>query len=166
MVQLDPDTNGVPALEQTLASCAYLTSTLTPFLPIFSEEQIYALAKHFDAVVSVRTFARHISDRSSGCGLVLFDSVESAESTSRVFEWYRNLHPSFCKTFHPIPGTRYISLPSSGTPLSSAPSSLGTDGDSFKSRMDRLKDARSTNLYIECLPLSVDETTMVALVVP
>ena len=60
------------------------------------------------------------------------------------------------QNFHPIPGTRYASLAPSGTQPPQSPSS-GTDGDTFKSRMERLKDESSTNLYIEGLPLSIDE---------
>jgi hypothetical protein len=31
------------------------------------------------------------------------------------------------------------------------------DGDSFKKRMEKLRDENSTNLYIEGLPLSIDD---------
>lgn len=68
-------------------------------------------------------------------------------------------HTAF-QNFHPIPGTRYASLASTEPQLPQSPSS-GTDGDTFKSRMERLKDESSTNLYIEGLPLSIDEPVCV-----
>jgi RNA recognition motif-containing protein len=134
--------------------------------PNFPEEQLYALIKDFGGVVSVRTFTRHVSDRPSGYGFVLFETIESAEKCIEALRRYRNLHPSFCKNLYPIPGTRYASLTSSGIQPPQSPSPSGTDGDSFKARMERLKDETSTNLCIEGLPLNIDETTMSALVAP
>ncbi|KAI0305346.1 hypothetical protein B0F90DRAFT_1815573 [Multifurca ochricompacta] len=129
--------------------------------PNFPEEQLYALTKDFGGIVSVRTFTRHVSDRPSGYGFVLYETIEGAEKCIEALRRYRNLHPSFCKA-----GTRYASLSSSGTQLALSSSSSGTDGDSFKARMERLKDEASTNLYVEGLPLSIDEPTMAALVSP
>ncbi|EKM76942.1 hypothetical protein AGABI1DRAFT_44130, partial [Agaricus bisporus var. burnettii JB137-S8] len=40
------------------------------------------------------------------------------------------------------------------------------EGDSFKRRMESLQDPMSTNLYMEGLPLSIDEPTLSALVSP
>jgi hypothetical protein len=40
------------------------------------------------------------------------------------------------------------------------------NGESFKYRMERLKDKQSTNLYMEGLPLGIDEPTLGALVAP
>ncbi|KAI9459153.1 hypothetical protein BJY52DRAFT_383079 [Lactarius psammicola] len=167
MVQPDPEAPGVPAVTKADSSEPRIPNVYINGLPPnFPEEQLYALTKDFGGVVSVRTFTRHVSDRPSGYGFVLFDSIESAEKCIEALRRYRNLHPSFCKNFHPIPGTRYASVSSPGTQLSPSSPSPGTDGDSFKSRMERLKDETSTNLYIEGLPLSIDEPTMAALVAP
>lgn len=167
MVQPDPEAPGVPAATKADSSEPRIPNVYINGLPPnFPEEQLYALTKDFGGVVSVRTFTRHVSDRPSGYGFVLFDSIESAENCIEALRRYRNLHPSFCKNFHPIPGTRYASLSSSGTQLSPSSPPPGTDGDTFKSRMERLKDEMSTNLYIEGLPLSIDEPTMAALVAP
>ena len=38
--------------------------------------------------------------------------------------------------------------------------------ESFRARMEKLKDQRSTNLYMEGLPLSINEGALAALVVP
>ncbi|KAI0264632.1 hypothetical protein BC834DRAFT_843931 [Gloeopeniophorella convolvens] len=132
--------------------------------PNFPEEQLYAITKEFGGVISVRTFTRHVSDRPSGYGFVLFETIESAERCIEALRKYRNLHPSFCKSLHPIPGTRYASLSSSTS--QSSQSSSSTEADTFKAKMERLKDESSTNLYVEGLPLSIDEPTMAALVAP
>lgn len=164
-VQLDPD--ALPAVTRADSSEPRVPNVYINGLPPnFPEEQLYALTKDFGGVVSVRTFTRHVSDRPSGYGFVLFDSIESAEKCIEALRRYRNLHPSFCKNFHPIPGTRYAALPTSEAPVSPSSSSPGPDGDTFKSRMERLRDESSTNLYIEGLPLSIDEPTMAALVAP
>lgn len=167
-VQVDPEPPCVQTATVTKADPSELRVPnvyINGLPPNFPEEQLYALTKDFGGVVSVRTFTRHVSDRPSGYGFVLFESIESAEKCIESLRRYRNLHPSFCKNYHPIPGTRYASPTSSGAQLSQSPSP-GADGDSFKSRMERLKDETSTNLYIEGLPLSIDEPTMAALVAP
>ncbi|KAI9508240.1 hypothetical protein F5148DRAFT_1284260 [Russula earlei] len=165
-VQVDSDPPGVPAATKADPSELRIPNVYINGLPPnFPEEQLYALTKDFGAVVSVRTFTRHVSDRPSGYGFVLFEKIEGAEKCIEALRRYRNLHPSFCKNFHPIPGTCYASLTSSGTQLSQPPSS-GADCDSFKARMERLKDETSTNLYIEGLPLRIDETILASLVAP
>ncbi|KAH8998021.1 hypothetical protein EDB92DRAFT_1317323 [Lactarius akahatsu] len=167
IVQPDPEAPGVPAVTKADSSEPRIPNVYINGLPPnFPEEQLYALTKDFGGVVSVRTFTRHVSDRPSGYGFVLFDTIESAEKCIEALRRYRNLHPSFCKNFHPIPGTRYASLSSPSPEPSLSSPTLGTDGDTFKSRMERLKDEASTNLYIEGLPLSIDEPTMAALVAP
>ncbi|KAJ6571428.1 hypothetical protein B0H19DRAFT_1022913, partial [Mycena capillaripes] len=44
--------------------------------------------------------------------------------------------------------------------------SAGSADSTFKAKMERLADKSSTNLYIEGLPLSIDEATLAALVSP
>ncbi|KAI0064866.1 hypothetical protein BV25DRAFT_1836704 [Artomyces pyxidatus] len=165
--QLDPEPpRGTAAVAQddTLRTPNVYINGLPPNFP---EEQLYAMTKEFGGVISVRTFTRHVSDRPSGYGFVLFETVESAEKCIDALRLYRNLHPSFSKQIHKIPGTSYASLASSGT-LSPSPSisSASDGGETFKARMERLKDEASTNLYIEGLPLSIDEPTLGALVAP
>lgn len=97
-----------------------------------------------------------------------FESVDSAEKCIESLRKYRNLHPSFSKVcspaiflmaqaddglqqIHKIPGTAYANVPAA------ARSAATVDPTSFKSKMDRLKDQGSTNLYMEGLPLSIDE---------
>ena len=60
---------------------------------------------------------------------------------------------------HKLPGTVYATV---GT---ASPTTTDTP-DSFKSKMERLKDPGSTNLYMEGLPLSIDEASLAALVTP
>lgn len=144
--------------------------------PNFPEEQLLAMTSEFGEVVSVRTFTRHVSDKPSGYGFVLFGSVEAAERCIETLRKYRNLHPSFSKRIHKIPGTAYGSVPSSvsdsnGISLSTLSVSDSTESeltasDSFKARMERLQDRSSTNLYMEGLPLSINEPTLAALVKP
>lgn len=65
----------------------------------------------------------------------------------------------YLQQVHKIPGTAYansVALPASAT----------EPPDSFKARMERLKDKSSTNLYMEGLPLSIDPPTLQALIAP
>ncbi|KAF8263953.1 hypothetical protein EI94DRAFT_1806447 [Lactarius quietus] len=91
---------------------------------------------------------------------------EQLHALTKDFGGVVNVRTFTRHNFHRIPGTRYASLPFSSTSLSPSLSPPGTDDDSFKSRMERLKDESSTNLYIEGLPLSIDEPSMAALVAP
>jgi hypothetical protein len=61
---------------------------------------------------------------------------------------------------HKIPGTSYANVPAS------ARVAVDQDPASFKFKMERLADTASTNLYMEGLPLSIDEPTLAALVAP
>ena len=61
---------------------------------------------------------------------------------------------------HKIPGTVYATTSAAQAQTTNEPP------DSFKSRMERLKDTSSTNLYMEGLPLNIDEPTLAALVSP
>ncbi|KAI0088394.1 hypothetical protein BDY19DRAFT_1057532 [Irpex rosettiformis] len=132
--------------------------------PNFPEEDLLAMTKPFGEVISVRTFTRHVSDKPSGYGFVLFGSVHGAERCIESLRKYRNLHPSFSKQIHKIPGTSYAAI-HADTALN-LPSRTDETPDSFKSKMERLKDPSSTNLYMEGLPLSIDEPTLQALVNP
>ncbi|KAI8986740.1 hypothetical protein BD414DRAFT_415648 [Trametes punicea] len=125
--------------------------------PNFPEEDLLAMTRPFGNVLSVRTFTRHVSDKPSGYGFVLFETLEAAERCIEALRKYRNLHPSFSKQVHKIPGTAYASAPS-------APNT--GPADSFKARMEQLRDTTSTNLYMEGLPLSITEDTLRALVTP
>ncbi|KAL1941721.1 hypothetical protein VTO73DRAFT_6721 [Trametes versicolor] len=125
--------------------------------PNFPEEDLLAMTSPFGSVLSVRTFTRHVSDKPSGYGFVLFESLDAAEKCIESLRKYRNLHPSFSKQVHKIPGTTYASAPSACT--------TGPP-DSFKVKMEQLRDTGSTNLYMEGLPLSITEETLRALVNP
>jgi RNA recognition motif-containing protein len=113
------------------------------------------MTKEFGIVLSVRTFTRHVSERPTGYGFVLFQSVDSAQRCIETLRKYRNLHPSLSKQVHKIPGTPYAKVQ---TPEVNTPSKK----DSFKARMEQFKDEGSTNLYIEGLPLTIDEPTLAA----
>lgn len=125
--------------------------------PHFPEQELFALTRPFGEVKSVRSFTRHVSEKPTGYGFVLFSDVDSAEKCIEGLRKYRNLHPSFSKQIHRIPGTVYAQQ---------SPSQIEHDEDSFKARMEKLKDGLSTNLYIEGLPLSIDEESLAALVQP
>ncbi|KAI6041955.1 hypothetical protein EDC04DRAFT_2892456 [Pisolithus marmoratus] len=126
--------------------------------PHFSEQELFALTRPFGVVKSVRTFTRHVSEKPTGYGFVLFDDIASAEKCIEGLRKYRNLHPSFSKQVHRIPGTIYAQQ-SIAQPAEQDPAS-------FKARMERLRDETSTNLYIEGLPLTIDEESLAALIAP
>ncbi|KAF4616707.1 hypothetical protein D9613_008372 [Agrocybe pediades] len=146
--------------------------------PHFPEDQLFALASPFGEIRSVRTFTRHVRDSESGYGFVLFETIDAAERCIVSLRRYRNLHPTFSKQIHKIPGTTYAGAPSQsssweGQALVSDGSSRGgsLNGElsseaSFKAKMESLQDPTSTNLYMEGLPLSIDEPTLAALVSP
>ncbi|KAI0360512.1 hypothetical protein OH77DRAFT_1393222 [Trametes cingulata] len=152
------------AVEPQVAPAASQGSTSHPpnvyingLPPNFPEEDLLAMTSPFGTVLSVRTFTRHVSDKPSGYGFVLFETLEAAEKCIESLRKYRNLHPSFSKQVHKIPGTAYASAPSA---CSTGPA------DSFKAKMEQLRDTSSTNLYMEGLPLSITEETLRALVTP
>ncbi|KAI0041858.1 hypothetical protein FA95DRAFT_647903 [Auriscalpium vulgare] len=155
-----------PAQDEDPASLRTPNVYINGLPPNFPEEQLYAMTKDFGGVISVRTFTRHVSDRPSGYGFVLFDTVDSAAKCIESLRRYRNLHPSFSKQVHKIPGTEYASIAPSDFSSASSASSISDGHESFKARMERLKDESSTNLYIEGLPMSIDEPTLGALVAP
>ncbi|KAH8115921.1 hypothetical protein DFH11DRAFT_1246151 [Phellopilus nigrolimitatus] len=187
--------------------------------PHFPDESLYLMTRDFGHVLSVRTFTRCVGEKMSGYGFVLFDSIESAGRCIETLRKYRNLHPSFSKQVHKIPGTPYasgtITIPPAGSlsSLSSQPSlttmvsfpsmtstlvsslsstsftnpssptrsrghrvaeSISTNSGSdfsgkdltFREKMEKLKDGRSTNLYMEGLPLTIDDVSLAALVSP
>ncbi|KAI0646465.1 hypothetical protein C8Q79DRAFT_1010090 [Trametes meyenii] len=125
--------------------------------PNFPEEDLLAMTRPFGNVLSVRTFTRHVSDKPSGYGFVLFERLDAAEQCIESLRKYRNLHPSFSKQVHKIPGTDYATAPSA---CNTGPA------DSFKAKMEQLRDTASTNLYMEGLPLCINEETLRALVTP
>ncbi|KAI0635328.1 hypothetical protein C8Q77DRAFT_1156630 [Trametes polyzona] len=125
--------------------------------PNFPEEDLLAMTRVYGNVISVRTFTRHVSDKPSGYGFVLFEELSSAEKCIESLRKYRNLHPSFSKQVHKIPGTAYASAPSA---CATGPA------DSFKAKMEQLRDEASTNLYMEGLPLDIDEIALRAMVSP
>ncbi|KIJ15388.1 hypothetical protein PAXINDRAFT_155694 [Paxillus involutus ATCC 200175] len=126
--------------------------------PHFPEQELFALARSFGEVKSVRTFTRHVSEKPTGYGFVLFSDVDSAERCIEGLRKYRNIHPSFSKQVHRIPGTEYAQH--------AMAQASDHDMNTFKSRMEKLKDTASTNLYIEGLPLSIDEESLATLVLP
>ncbi|KAL1741213.1 hypothetical protein HDZ31DRAFT_67158 [Schizophyllum fasciatum] len=137
--------------------------------PHFPETELYALAAPFGEVRSVRSFTRHVGERESGYGFVLFAKLDSAERCIQSLRRYRNLHPTFSKQVHKIPGTPYAAPKPYPTPQAGiGHEQFGDDPNdvSFKEKMERLHDFTSTNLYIEGLPLSIDEPTLSALVAP
>ncbi|THH20041.1 hypothetical protein EW146_g1221 [Bondarzewia mesenterica] len=123
--------------------------------PNFPEEQLYAMTREFGGVISVRTFTRHVSDR--GMALFCLTALTAPPSVSSLFGVIQ---------IHKIPGTPYAALATSASSSSVSTSSSGDSAETFKTRMEKLKDQGSTNLYIEGLPLSIDETTLSALVAP
>ncbi|KAI0746955.1 hypothetical protein C8Q80DRAFT_1178525 [Daedaleopsis nitida] len=127
--------------------------------PNFPEEELLNMTRPFGTVLSVRTFTRHVSDKPSGYGFVLFETLDAAEKCIVSLRKYRNLHPSFSKQVHKIPGTDYASVPTTLT-------THAGPVDSFKSKMEQLGDTGSTNLYMEGLPLSITDETLRALVTP
>ncbi|KAJ7487991.1 hypothetical protein FB451DRAFT_1126403 [Mycena latifolia] len=147
--------------------------------PNFPEDQLFALAAPFGEVRSVRSFTRHVGDAETGYGFVLFATIAAAEKCINNLRRYRNLHPTFSKQMHKIPGTMYSQpRPASDHAASATPSASslagweqesagdGSADSTFKAKMERLADKMSTNLYIEGLPLSIDEPTLAALVSP
>ncbi|KAJ2922630.1 hypothetical protein H1R20_g14456, partial [Candolleomyces eurysporus] len=161
---------GLPLNEQQKTPNVYING----LPPHFPEEQLHALASPFGEVKSVRTFTRHVRDSESGYGFVLFETVEAAERCIIALRRYRNLHPTFSKQIHKIPGTIYAQVNTNMQGSDEDTSGYHWDGSnvvddeeaSFKARMEALADPTSTNLYMEGLPLSMDEPTLSALVTP
>ncbi|KAF9029124.1 hypothetical protein BDZ89DRAFT_733630 [Hymenopellis radicata] len=136
--------------------------------PNFPEDQLFELAVPFGEVKSVRSFTRHVGEKESGYGFVLFETIESAEKCIQSLRRFRNLHPTFSKQVHKIPGTNFAqsSSVSSHSGSSYGQANNHSDDGTFKAKMERLQDPNSTNLYIEGLPLSIDEPSLSALVAP
>ncbi|KAK7436048.1 hypothetical protein VKT23_019351 [Stygiomarasmius scandens] len=149
--------------------------------PHFPEDQLFELAAPFGEVKSVRSFTRHVGEKKSGYGFVLFESVDSAEKCIQSLRRFRNLHPTFSKQVHKIPGLPFTqtgpaweqdpSVTGSGSGHRNAGDESGAYGSSgsgqtFKTKMEKYHDPNSTNLYMEGLPLSIDEASLSALVSP
>ncbi|KAG2054309.1 hypothetical protein BDR06DRAFT_421778 [Suillus hirtellus] len=156
-LSLSPDTPSQHLPSASRASHRTPNVYINGLPPHFPEQELFALTRPFGEVKSVRSFTRHVSEKPTGYGFVLFSDVDSAEKCIEGLRKYRNLHPSFSKQIHRIPGTVYAQQ---------SPSQIEHDEDSFKARMEKLKDGSSTNLYIEGLPLSIDEESLTALVHP
>ncbi|KAJ7183503.1 hypothetical protein C8R46DRAFT_1344314 [Mycena filopes] len=141
--------------------------------PNFSDEQLLAITAPFGEVVSVRTFTRTNTQTPSGYGFVLFKELVAAEKCIMALK-RSDLHPSFSKVNKPpriVCSPNEPSLParsSSSSLASSDRESLLSPGSSaaFKLKMAQLADGKSTNVYIEGLPLSADKNTLIALVYP
>ncbi|KAF9058477.1 hypothetical protein BDP27DRAFT_1275017, partial [Rhodocollybia butyracea] len=153
--------------------------------PHFPEDQLFELTSPFGEIRSVRSFTRHVGEKESGYGFVLYETVEAAEKCIQSLRRFRNLHPTFSKQSHKIPGMPYTQSSESqsgwthesdngpslayGTgdrPMDGGASKNQNSEVSFKNKMERLQDPNSTNLYIEGLPLSIDEPSLSALVSP
>ncbi|KAJ7100912.1 hypothetical protein B0H15DRAFT_927485 [Mycena belliarum] len=137
----------------------------------FREDQLLSITAQFGNVLSVRCFTRFTTRTPSGYGFVLFDSIAAAEKCIVTLK-RSELHPSFSKVNKP---PRVVCSPHSPSlPAGSSMSSLASissvssepDGPSFKDRMAQLEDKRSSNLYLEGLPMSADKSTLAALVHP
>ncbi|KAJ3921957.1 hypothetical protein F5877DRAFT_12124, partial [Lentinula edodes] len=116
----------------------------------FPEEQLFELAAPFGEIRSVRSFTRHVGEKESGYGFVLFETVEAAEKCIQSLRRFRNLHPTFSKVENPT----FLVILAHGTGVRSSAAGGGTGMNqtgeiSFKTKMEHLQDPNSTNLYIE-----------------
>ncbi|KAF7293466.1 hypothetical protein MIND_01124300 [Mycena indigotica] len=146
--------------------------------PNFPEDQLIQLAVPFGTVQSVRSFTRHVGSTVTGYRFVLFDTIASAECCINSLRRCRNLHPTFSKQVHKIPGTIYAHtrtapvFQSASASFRTGNSSLhGWEGSasrdsSFTARMERLSDKSNTNLYTQRLPLNIDGMALAVLVSP
>ncbi|KAJ3932355.1 MAG: hypothetical protein NXY57DRAFT_894369 [Lentinula lateritia] len=137
----------------------------------FPEEQLFELAAPFGEIRSVRSFTRHVGEKESGYGFVLFETVEAAEKCIQSLRRFRNLHPTFSKQSHKIPGLPYTQSLAHGTGVRSSAAGGGTGMNqageiSFKTKMEHLQDPNSTNLYIEGCAVSFLLLSPVLLVHP
>ncbi|KAJ3815081.1 hypothetical protein EV368DRAFT_38965 [Lentinula lateritia] len=130
----------------------------------FPEEQLFELAAPFGEIRSVRSFTRHVGEKESGYGFVLFETVEAAEKCIQSLRRFRNLHPTFSKNDNG-PSLAH------GTGVRSSAAGGGTGMNqtgefSFKTKMEHLQDPNSTNLYIEGCAVSFLLLSPVLLVRP
>ncbi|KAF7289720.1 RRM domain-containing protein [Mycena indigotica] len=138
--------------------------------PRFTEDQLLAIVANFGEVISVRTFTRG-GPVQTGYGFVLFKSMSAAEKCITTLR-RSNLFPRLSKIQSPLPMDSSSSSSSLPTSISSSSSSsAGNMGQtspvlSFRERMARMEDKKSTNVYIEGLPLSVDKQTLLTLAHP
>ncbi|KAJ7036705.1 hypothetical protein C8F04DRAFT_463755 [Mycena alexandri] len=137
--------------------------------PNFRDDQLLAITVPFGEIVSVRTFTRTNTKNPSGYGFVLFRTLAAAEKCIATLK-RSDLHPSFSKVNKP---PRIVCSPNSPSlpARSSSSSSLNSDRESpsseiFKMKMAQLADEKSTNVYIEGLPLSADKNTLIELAYP
>ncbi|KIM22814.1 hypothetical protein M408DRAFT_277883 [Serendipita vermifera MAFF 305830] len=74
-------------------------------LPLrWTDDDLYRLTRGFGAVKSVKLFTRHLEDKPSAYGFVLFNCVEDAERFIMTLRQHTSFHPSFAKTAK-VPGT-------------------------------------------------------------
>ncbi|CAG7851500.1 SubName: Full=Uncharacterized protein {ECO:0000313/EMBL:CCA70109.1} [Serendipita indica DSM 11827] len=74
-------------------------------LPLrWTDDDLYRLTRGFGAVKSVKMFTRHLEDKPSAYGFVLFNCVEDAERFITTLRQHTQFHPSFAKTIK-VPGT-------------------------------------------------------------
>ncbi|KAJ7770013.1 hypothetical protein B0H16DRAFT_1686077 [Mycena metata] len=147
--------------------------------PNFRDDQLLAITAPFGEIVSVRTFTRTNTKNPSGYGFVLFvfnalefKTLAAAEKCIVALK-RSDLHPSFSKFPKVNKPPRIVCSPNSPSlpTRSSSSSSLNSDRESpnseiFKMKMAQLADEKSTNVYIEGLPLSADKNTLIELVYP
>ncbi|KAJ7751549.1 hypothetical protein DFH07DRAFT_941654 [Mycena maculata] len=137
--------------------------------PYFREDQLLAIAAPFGEVVSVRTFTRHTKS-ASGYGFVLFKDLSAAERCVLMLR-RSDLQAALSKVNKPPrivcdPNSPTFPMRLSSSSLSSSDPNPGSPELSFKDRMAQLEDKKSTNVYIEGLPMSADRNTLLDLVYP
>ncbi|KAG8834780.1 hypothetical protein FRC17_007097 [Serendipita sp. 399] len=117
-------------------------------LPLrWTDDDLYRLTRGFGAVKSVKMFTRHLEDKPSAYGFVLFNCVEDAERFIVTLRQHTQFHPSFAKTGK-VPGTTN-SKHAIADPVIPLP-----------------RDEEFADIAITGLPLDVDKQTLRALFSP
>ncbi|KAG8803370.1 hypothetical protein FRC16_005812 [Serendipita sp. 398] len=117
-------------------------------LPLrWTDDDLYRLTRGFGAVKSVKMFTRHLEDKPSAYGFVLFNCVEDAERFIVTLRQHTQFHPSFAKTGK-VPGTTN-SKHAIADPVIPLP-----------------RDEDFADIAITGLPLGVDKQTLRALFAP
>ncbi|KAG0702175.1 hypothetical protein DFH29DRAFT_999553 [Suillus ampliporus] len=132
--------------------------------PHFPEQELFALTRPFGEVKSVRSFTRHVSEKPTGYGFVLFSDVDSAEKCIEGLRKYRNLHPSFSKVglFFSFNSIGYLAQCAYGETEGWVIHQFIHRGVRVASAWRRLVLER----LLAVLPLSIDEESLAALVHP
>lgn len=85
-------------------------------LPLrWTDDDLYRLTRGFGAVKSVKMFTRHLEDKPSAYGFVLFNCVEDAERFILALRQHTQFHPSFAKV------RRIFSIAGHGLKLAARP---------------------------------------------